>query len=266
MPPKKQQQEETKKEKKARLIREETELLRARKALLDAANNNADHLSILPAFTTFKHAASNLELKIAFAHSAQLDEATLDACFALLKRNMEQHYVTSYGEWSDKAKLAELKHADARYLLVRDAEQRLVGFCHVRFEWEQNDIVLYVMEIQLDEPVRRRGLGKRLMQMLELIARKNNLDAIWLTVLGSDVDARRFYDKLGYSEIYSPDREVDGGGVVEGEHQHTYAVLSKSCRPAPPAHVHSANCSHDHDHSHAHHHHHAATTSTKEAK
>jgi ribosomal protein S18 acetylase RimI-like enzyme len=248
MPPKKVV-EESKKEKKARLLREETELLRARKAVLDAANSNADHLSILPAFTTFKHAASNLEARIEFAASAQLDAATLDACFALLKRNMEQHYVASYGEWSDKAKYAELKHADARYLLVRDAATgALLGFCHVRFEWEQHDIVLYVMEIQLDESVRRRGLGKRLMQTLELIARKNALDAIWLTVLGSDADARRFYDKLGYSEVYSPDREVDGGGVDEGEHQNSYAVLAKSCKPAPPAHVHSAHCSHDHDH------------------
>ena len=62
MPPKKATtttKEETKKEKKARLLREETELLRARKAVLDAANSNADHLSILPAFTTFKHAAAN---------------------------------------------------------------------------------------------------------------------------------------------------------------------------------------------------------------
>lgn len=256
MPPKKtQQKEESKKEKKARLLREETELLRARKAVLDAANSTADHLSILPAFTTFKHAATNVAANIAFAHSAQLDEATLEQCFALLKRNMERHYVASYGEWSDKAKYAELKHADARYLLVRDAASNaLLGFCHVRFEWEQNDVVLYVMEIQLDESVRRRGLGKRLMQMLELIARKNALDAIWLTVLGSDSDARRFYDKLGYSEIYSPDREVDHGGLEEGEFRHTYAVLTKTTKPlvvAPPHHhVHSANCSHGHDHDH----------------
>jgi ribosomal protein S18 acetylase RimI-like enzyme len=255
---------ETKKERKQRLLRQETELLRARKAVLDAANANADHMSILPAFGSFKSAADAdgrvaVDVKITFAHGAQLDAGVVDECFAMLKRNMEQHYVTSYGEWSDKLKRAELNHADARYLLVRDAATgALVGFCHVRFEWEEHDVVLYVMEIQLEDSVRRRGLGKRLMQTLELIARKNALDAVALTVLGSDTDARRFYDRLGYGEVYSPDREVDGGGVPEGEHPHSYAVLVKSFRPPVP-HVHSASCSHDHDHPHAH----AATTANK---
>jgi len=198
----------------------ETEFIKARKAVLDAANNNGDHLSILPAFKAFK--CDGVDVSLSYSGAAALDDATLHACFDLLKRNMEQHYVASYGSWSDKEKLAELKHADARYVLVRDASGAVVGFVHLRFEWESDDLVLYVMEIQLDAGVRRKGLGKRLMQTLELIARKAALDAIWLTVLGSDVDARRFYDKLAYEKVYSADDDV------ERDDAHSYTVLRKS--------------------------------------
>lgn len=230
MPPKKD------KESKKDRIKRETAFVNARKAVLDAAIGNADHLSVLPAFRAFK--GDGVDAVLTYAHSAQLDDAALADCFALLKGNMEQHYVQSYGEWADRAKLAELKHSDARFVLVRDAASgALLGFVHLRFEWEKHDLVLYVMEIQLAEPVRRKGLGKRLMQTLELVARKAGLDAIWLTVLGSDTDARRFYDKLQYSLVYTTEGDADRTD------KHSYSILRKNF--PPPAHHH-----HHHDHHH----------------
>jgi N-alpha-acetyltransferase 40 len=216
---------------KKELRRLEAEFIKARKVVLDAANDNADHLSVLPAFKTFK--CDPVDVSVSYCASVP-DDATLQACFDLLKANMEQHYVTSYGKWSDKAKLAELKSDAARFLLVRDASGKLVGFVHLRFEWEADDLVLYVMEIQLDGSVRRKGLGKRLMQTLELIARKAGLDGILLTVLGSDADARRFYDRLAYEAVYSADADV------ERDDNMSFAIMRKSF-PSDAAKAHHTN-------------------------
>jgi GNAT superfamily N-acetyltransferase len=70
---------------------------------------------------------------------------------------------------------------------VTDAAQQLVAFSHFRFEVEENlldpeevarlcleryDPVVYCYELQLAPGVHRKGLGKRLMQMLELVVRR----------------------------------------------------------------------------------------------
>jgi ribosomal protein S18 acetylase RimI-like enzyme len=116
-------------------------------------------------------------------------------------------YVESLWGWSDKAKMAELKEDTARYLIVRDAakDNAFAAFCHVRFDWEDDELVLYLYEIQLMPEYRRKGLGKFLMQLCELMARKAKLDALMLTVLGSDTEARAFYDHLKFEELDGPD-------------------------------------------------------------
>lgn len=48
----------------------------------------------------------------------------------------------------------------------------LVGFVHYRFVIEEELPVLYVYELQLESRVHGKGLGKFLMQLIELIAQK----------------------------------------------------------------------------------------------
>ena len=48
----------------------------------------------------------------------------------------------------------------------------LVGFVHYRFVIEEELPVLYVYELQLESRVQGKGLGKFLMQLIELIAQK----------------------------------------------------------------------------------------------
>lgn len=52
-----------------------------------------------------------------------------------------------------------------------------------RFEVEDATPVLYVYEVQLAPAVQRKGLGAFLMTLLKLVAKKNQLEAIMLTVL-----------------------------------------------------------------------------------
>jgi len=48
----------------------------------------------------------------------------------------------------------------------------LVGFVHYRFVLEEEVPVLYVYELQLEPRLQGKGLGKLLMELIELIAQK----------------------------------------------------------------------------------------------
>eukprot|EP00897_Mesotaenium_endlicherianum_P002494 jgi/Mesen1/2272/ME000154S01443 len=75
----------------------------------------------------------------------------------------------------------------------------IIGFVHYRFVVDDGVAVLYLYELQLDEPTRKHGLGKFLMQLMELIARKNKMTGIRLTVQKSNTRAMSFYlNKLKY--------------------------------------------------------------------
>lgn len=103
----------------------------------------------------------------------------------------------SYGcEWvsEEKVKRREMVAPEARYIFVRKHHTEptvrqfsgmpsasrhwsgdgdmVVGFVHYRFVLEEEIPVVYIYELQLEQCVHRRGLGKYLMQLVELIAYK----------------------------------------------------------------------------------------------
>ncbi|KAF8052598.1 hypothetical protein N665_1540s0020 [Sinapis alba] len=122
---------------------------------------------------------------------------------------MEGFYGTNW-PLQAKVKRKEMSSADARYIFVREelryeASTReegcyeIAGFVHYRFTLEEEIPVLYVYEIQLESRIQGKGLGEFLMQLIELIASKNQMSAIVLTVQTSNALAKTFYmSKLGY--------------------------------------------------------------------
>ena len=127
-------------------------------------------------------------------HSLSLHECNL-LNFRNLQANMEGPYGS---EWptEEKVKRKEMVMPEARYIFVHEApnassdeiltmserketltvclENRgsMVGFVQYRFTLEEEIPVLYVYELQLEPHVQAKGLGKFLMQLIELIARK----------------------------------------------------------------------------------------------
>lgn len=98
-----------------------------------------------------------------------------------------------YGsEWptEEKVKRREMVAPEARYIFVREGEPPnasatedkapIVGFVHYRFTLEEEVPVLYVYELQLEPRLQRKGLGKFLMQLIELIARKVKISILQL--------------------------------------------------------------------------------------
>lgn len=108
---------------------------------------------------------------------------------------MEGHYGS---EWlvEEKVKRREMVAPEAHYIFVHEVigtnfkeksttlmeeetslrslenSRPLVGFINYRFIVEEDTPVLYVYELQLEHRVQGKGLGKFLMQLIELIARK----------------------------------------------------------------------------------------------
>lgn len=83
-------------------------------------------------------------------------------------------------------------------ILAYDQESKPVGFCSFRFEFdaEKQAPVLYLYEIQLDSQVKRKGLGKWMMQILELLAIKYGMDCVMLTVFKENEEGLSFYKSM----------------------------------------------------------------------
>ena len=81
----------------------------------------------------------------------------------------------------------------AWYLVAREADGSPVAFSHFRYEMEHEEEVLYVYEIQLEEKVRRKGLGRFMMMVLELLSNKADMRKIMLTCFKHNPLAHKFF-------------------------------------------------------------------------
>ena len=159
--------------------------------------------NVLLDFAPFcKYDRRDIDVALEFSTAQQMSGEDAEFVFNLCKTNMEGMYQDSAGigehcGWSSASKRAELMDDDARHIIVRsnDGMGTPVGFAHFRFVIEGAYPVLYVYEVQLVADMQRRGLGKHIMQVMELVARKNGMKWIMLTVLHTNVGAQEFYTK-----------------------------------------------------------------------
>ncbi|CAM9408053.1 unnamed protein product [Sphacelaria rigidula] len=114
-------------------------------------------------------------------------------------------------------------------------EARLAGYCHFRFAWDadENDDgegvggkedVLYVYEIQVAPWATRRGLGRRMMQALELLANRHFMTKVMLTVFKENEQAMSFYTT---KMRYCVDKDSPSNWDQPDE---VYEILSKPTR------------------------------------
>lgn len=211
------------------------EILEKKKAidqLIKAASAHADHLSDFPPFRRFQR--NGLSVCLESGRGDNLSPSVKQYIQNLLKVNMEGAFGSEWGE-EEKVKRREMVSPDARYIFVHDlpnasisgSEDKgaMVGFVNYRFTLEEEVPVVYVYEIQLESRLQGKGLGKFLMQLVELIARKNQMGAVVLTVQKANLSAMHFYtSKLRYSiSSISPSRVDPLAGVEK-----TYEILCKT--------------------------------------
>ncbi|KAJ8771921.1 hypothetical protein K2173_027098 [Erythroxylum novogranatense] len=208
------------------------EVLEKKKAvdeLLKSASLNKDHLASFRPFCRYDR--NGLFLYLESGGGDKLSSSVKQYIQNLLKVNME----AAFGpEWpmEEKAKRRDMVSSNAHYIFVRDGvcdsaneESPLVGFVHFRFTLEEELPVLYVYEIQLESRVQGKGMGKFLMQLLELIAHKCRMSAVVLTVQKTNTAAMNFYtSKLRYTISRISPSKVDPLMGVEKN----YEILCKA--------------------------------------
>lgn len=231
--------------KRRRVSRKEIlEKKKAIDAVIKAALAEKDPLSSLPAFCCYHH--DDFSACLGSGHGDELSHSVKKYIQNLLKINMEGPYGS---EWpvEEKIKRREMVAGEARYVFAYEAFNAnacessttsevergftncpadrgpLVGFVHYRFVIEEELPVLYVYELQLESRVQGKGLGKFLMQLIELIAQKNHMTAVLLTVQKANLGAINFYtSKMRYVvSTTSPSR-------VDPLNQKSYEILCKT--------------------------------------
>merc|ERR1711934_963201 len=203
------------KDKKA-LRKQQIEEAKARDATVRVANSRTDLLDDVAAFCSY---TTKDELAIELEFVAEPSTETLDWCFGLLAENMEEIYEE---DWEPEAKRRELRDDDTRIILARQGGEP-VAFMHIRFLFEEGVEVLYLYELQLHKSMQRKGLGQRMMQVAELVARKNGMKGLMLTTFKNNPPATAFYNKLKYNISPISPSWVNPLGAEE----YTYEIMAK---------------------------------------
>lgn len=199
--------------------------------------------------------SSAAALTISYKSSADLDDSTLQQCLALFKGNMGDLYRNSTWGLDMEEKKDEFQHKKARFLLLTAAaeapaeasstnddtnnnsaqnqqkqeskqqDRHLAAFVHFRFCYDDDEepecVVLYVYEIQVSGAFRRRGLGRRLMEIIEDICKAVDFPKVMLTVFSKNTAALQFYQsqQLGY--------RIDESSPSKYNQVEDYEILSK---------------------------------------
>mmetsp|Transcript_5157 Transcript_5157/g.7861 ORF Transcript_5157/g.7861 Transcript_5157/m.7861 type:complete len:263 (+) Transcript_5157:59-847(+) len=175
-------------------------------------------------FAVYKR--NGLDLGIEMFARDNLPQDVREFCFGLTETNMKDHYETSGWGWNPVKKKRELGAEEARILVAFDNanERQPVAFAHFRFLREDDALVLYVYELQVSQDkISRKGVGRHLMMIMELVARKYKMEWVMLTVLDCNKAASNFYKRIKYS-VDETSPQFDAFDV----HQDTpYQILSK---------------------------------------
>ncbi|KAM3825113.1 N-alpha-acetyltransferase 40 [Vipera latastei] len=190
-------------------------------AKVEAANKLGDPLEAFPVFK--KYDRNGLNVSIECKRVSSLEPATLDWAFELTKRNMQTLYEQSEWGWKDREKRDEMTDDRAWYLIALENGSLPVAFSHFRFDVEYGEEVLYCYEIQLESRARRRGLGKFLIQILQLVANSTQMKKVMLTVFKHNHGANQFFREALQFEIDDTSPSMSG---CCGEDS-SYEILSR---------------------------------------
>uniref|UniRef100_A0A8D9A2G0 N-alpha-acetyltransferase 40 n=1 Tax=Cacopsylla melanoneura TaxID=428564 RepID=A0A8D9A2G0_9HEMI len=193
----------------------------AAQKLVSEAQKVENPLLPFTAFTKFNK--NGLDLIIEYKKSSDLDEKTKSWVWELETKNMKQAYEECDIGWNPKDKQEEMIDDRAWYLIAKHvSSDNPVAFSHFRFDVDFAEPVLYCYELQLEKEVQRKGLGKFMMQVLELMAFKNNMSKVVLTTFKHNPDGLNFFYSLNYS-IDETSPEDDEGKSDD----FCYFILSK---------------------------------------
>ncbi|XP_063675467.1 N-alpha-acetyltransferase 40-like [Bolinopsis microptera] len=200
----------------------------AAQQLLSKANvSDKDHMDTLIPFK--KYNRNNVDLSIECVHYEQVkdDGDTFETIYQILEGNMKAEYDACYWGWNEKDKRDELKEKNPWFLVAKNSEGQTVAFSHFKFDFDEEIAVLYCYEVQVTEEMRGKGVGKFLMQILELIGSKAEMQKIMITVFKHNPRAIHFFaDILKYADDETSPKFMD----PMDEKDYCYEIMSKTLK------------------------------------
>lgn len=194
-----------------------------------SANKLKDLESLCKELLVYRN--NELEVEMYIQRVTDLDKNVLQWAIDLTERNMKLLYETCAWGWNKDRKVEEMMDEGAWYLIAREKNGTLLAFSHFRFDMDIGDPVLYCYEVQVEAEGRRRGLGQRVLLVLEKLATATRMLCVRLTVLTHNPSASAFFRACGYSldetspskdlvahyEILSKSTDIQGDGATPEE-------------------------------------------------
>ena len=100
-------------------------------------------------WTEWIHPKTQLSYELSLKSAGQLSSSELQSCFELIEETSRLDYEPSSIGWKPGKKLAEMKSAELRYILVKDNEDSICGFTSLMPTFEEGEPVVYCYEIHL---------------------------------------------------------------------------------------------------------------------
>ena len=182
---------------------------------------------------------SSTNLRITLSTWKEMPPISREACINLVELTSWDHYHSSEKGWSRAKKLKEMGHPAMKYLLLNPIpaapltgkEGKLVeleqtdGFLSFMVTEEDRYEVIYCYELHLRPSLQGKGLGRTMMEVMEMIGSKVGVEKAMLTVFRSNNKAVEAYKSWGYGlDEFSPEpRKLRDGTVKEP----SYVILSK---------------------------------------
>ncbi|KAJ6503477.1 acyl-CoA N-acyltransferase [Mycena vitilis] len=190
---------------------------------LSTGSKTIEKANKAPASQLAKSVASNSTHTVKVLLAEGLDECTRGSVWSMFETNMRTMYTASSFGWDPPHKKEELFNRLSRFILVypTSGTQSLVAFTAFRFEFEDDQNILYCYDIQVSKTSQRNGLGQALMNQLVQIGADFGLDKIMLTVFKGNKPALKFYKSFGF--VMDADSPEDGD-------PEDYRILCKNCR------------------------------------
>ncbi|KAK5263553.1 N alpha-acetyl-transferase, partial [Exophiala xenobiotica] len=131
--------------------------------------------------------------------ASDISPGYLEACLRLIETTSGEDYKHSEIKWSPSKKRKEMKLPDMKYILLTD-QDRVIGFISFMVTYEDGNEVVYIYEIHFSPDWQGKGLGRKLMDVVEVIGRNVGVTKVMLTVFKANERAVQWYTRLGYAE------------------------------------------------------------------
>eukprot|EP00116_Pleurobrachia_bachei_P005675 sb/3465937/ len=137
---------------------------------------------------------------------------------------MKKEYEASDWGWNGK----ENFRLDSLFLGTKDYRalyaSKVIAFAHFKFDFDEEEEVLYCYEVQVVDEMRSKGVGKFMMQILELIGSTTSMKKMMVTVFKHNSRSIHFFkDVLKYTDDETSPRYCD---PLE-ESEYCYEIMSK---------------------------------------